>query len=429
MTAPNRSDPYEGNILVEPLGPILSRPEVLKRTLTLPPIPDEIAAVPLHIRPHHLMSVRDLHIPSPEGARVAETIDLMLRQGYRYRHPSRASTWAIVGNEPMRAQTPQAVPMAAVVVGHSGVGKTEAIRRAFGCYPQQIVSHQSFPKLIGPHHQVVWLSVDAPASGRLADFAANLMIAWDDVFARCVPGHAPRFETALARGRRDGARMLDEWRQVAASHFLGVLHIDEVQNFFRLPTLAQRRSRKSSTVDDHVELSLIEDQTLKAILTLTNTWQIPVILSGTNDGVAALNKRSSNLQRFVTSGSHRLDEFRLADDERYQMFLAQLGRYQYLRKRLSVDDIHELMLQLTAGVPRLIIALWVGAHRVAFERRDDALRPEDLRRAAETFLAPVAPAVAALRSGDPRLMRRYEDLMPRDNDVWNAFWAGSTART
>ena len=34
MTAPNRSDPYEGNILVEPLGPILSRPEVLKRTLT-----------------------------------------------------------------------------------------------------------------------------------------------------------------------------------------------------------------------------------------------------------------------------------------------------------------------------------------------------------------------------------------------------------
>ncbi len=315
--------------------------------------------------------------------------------------------------------------MAAIVVGHSGVGKTQAVHRAFGCYPAQIIHHQSFPKLVGPHHQVVWLSVDAPASGRLADLAANLMIAWDEAFARWAPHHPPRFAATLARERRDGPRMLDEWRQVAASHFLGVLHIDEVQNFFRLPTLARRRTKRNRTADDDVELSLIEDQTLKSVLTLTNTWQIPLVLSGTPDGVAALNKRSSNVQRFAMSGSHRIDEFRSADDARYVMFMDQLGRYQYLQKRLPIDStLREQVIELTAGVPRLMVALWIAAHRVAIERNDDRLRLEDLRRAAGTLLAPVAPAVAALRSGDPRLMRRYEDLMPRDNDFWHAFWAG-----
>jgi hypothetical protein len=32
-------------------------------------------------------------------------------------------------------------------------------------------------------------------------------------------------------------RMLNEWLQVASIHFLGVLHLDEIQNFFRIQSL------------------------------------------------------------------------------------------------------------------------------------------------------------------------------------------------
>ncbi len=110
MRTSELSDPYRGNILVQPLGPIPSRTELLRRITTRPPLPGDLAKVPLHVRLHHLMEVRDLHIPSLEGVRVAETVDLMLRQGYRYRDPSRAATWTIVGNEPspapMATQTP-----------------------------------------------------------------------------------------------------------------------------------------------------------------------------------------------------------------------------------------------------------------------------------------------------------------------------------
>jgi hypothetical protein len=68
--------------------------------------------------------------------------------------------------------------------------------------------------------------------------------------------------------------------------------------------------------------------------------------------------------------------------------------------------------------------LWIAAHRVAFERKEDSLSLDDFKKAAATYLAPVAPAVAALLSKDPLRMRRYEDLMPRDDGYWVTFWMG-----
>ena len=106
--------------------------------------------------------------------------------------------------------------------------------------------------------------------------------------------------------------MLDEWRQVVSAYFLGALHLDEVQNFFKLPTLKKQRSKSSDAAD--LELSIIEDQCLKWMLKLTKTWKIPIIISGTSDGVGALMKRLANTQRFVSGGYHPIKHFESADD-------------------------------------------------------------------------------------------------------------------
>jgi hypothetical protein len=47
---------------------------------------------------------------------------------------------------------------------------------------------------------------------------------------------------------------------------------------------------------------------------------------------------------------------------------------------------------------------------------------DDFKKAALTWLAPLAPAVQALRSGDPAKMARYEDLVVRDTAFWSNFW-------
>lgn len=411
-------DPYAGNILTQGLGPIRSRHELSKLLLDLPPQPpSNISRIPSHVRLHMLMSLRDLHLPSLEELQLYESIDLMIRQNYRYIDPSSASTWSLISGEPTQQSKRLGAPaFGAAVEGVSGSGKSEAILRCLRAYPQQVINHKSFFKLASGLQQVTWLSIDTPPSGKATDLAAALMTAWKKAT------NSTRFDRILAADWRNGSHMLEEWRQVASSHFLGLLHLDEIQNFFKLSTLDRRRKRKAG--DAAPELSIVEDQCLKWILTLMNTWQIPLLVSGTPDGISALTKRLSNTQRIVTSGYHAFAHFTSATDSVYRrIFLQQLSRYQFVANPLIVsDELAQLIWEKTAGVQRLIIALWIAAHRVAFERKSDDLQLEDFRVAANTYLALVQPAVAALCSNDPQRLSRYEDLTPRENTFWMQFW-------
>lgn len=416
-SASHSTSPYEGNILVQRLGPIRSRQETLKALIDRPPPPEQVSGIPRHERVHHLMLVRDLHLPTAVEADLASTIDLLIRPCYRYRDPARPDVWGHISGEqryfPKRRGQPAS---GAAVEGPPGTGKTEAIVRILDGYPQ-IIHHECFPKMVGPHKQVVWLSIDVPASGRAQDLAATLMRAWDKAT------ELERFGAALAKERRDGMKMLEEWRQVAVSHFLGLLHLDEVQNFFKLSTLEARKKRKSKVAG--IELSIVEDQCLKWILNLMNTWDIPLLVSGTPDGIAALTNRLSNLQRFASAGYHRFDPFDRATCDAYRkVLLPQLGRYQYLEKPIEIDDhLAQLIFNETAGVYRLIIALWIAAQRVALDRpKGDELTPKDFDVAIKTYMAPLRPAVQALLSKDPERMAKYEDLLPREGDFWPSFW-------
>jgi len=421
MADRKKFNPYGDNILINELGPILNRSEAISQLIYRPPVPKNIGSLSKLERLHCLLQLLDLHIPSLEGGRIYETIDLLLRQSYRYRNPSQAETWSIISGEQYNLKNIRAPAMAAAITGHSGTGKTQSIIHALNCYPEQVIIHDTFPNIVGPHAQVVWLSVDAPSTGRSADLAENLMTAWDDTLSKHIKDYNPRFASSLSKDRRDGQKMLNEWRQVALSGSLGVLHLDEVQNLFKLATLKQRRTRNNP--DSIPELSIIEDQCLKWILSLLNTWQIPVITSGTLDGIGALTKRLSTTERISTGGYHKLTQFTKPTDKSFSLFFKQLLKYQYVKHPLpDSENLRQLILDLTAGVPRIIITLWIFAHRVAFEHKEDSLRMEDFEKATKTFLAPLAPAIAALNSGNPEMMARFDDLLPRDDAIWASFW-------
>ncbi|MBB6559271.1 hypothetical protein HNP48_001938 [Acidovorax soli] len=405
--------------MIRELGEIHPRSKIAKLHLELPPLPpSNIATIPRHIRLHMLMALRRFHVPSLEGLRLHESVDLMMRQNYSYIDPSSPNTWSLVSGEPSlllkRSKSPT---FAAAVEGVSGSGKTQAVLRCLETYPQQWIHHSTFVRMTGGHYQMAWLSADVPPSGHSAPLAAALMTNWKRVTG------SSRFDKTLEGNWRNGAKMLEEWRQVASAHFLGLLHLDEIQNFFKISTLSRRKRQKSG--DAPPELSIVEDQCLKWILDLMNNWQIPLLVSGTPDGIGALTNRLSNTGRFVSSGYHAFKHFTAASDPAFRdIFFAQLIPYQYVANPLPASDgLAQLIIEKTAGVQRLIIALWIAAHRVAFERsKSDELRLDDFLVAADTFLAPVAPAVAALRSNDPNRMRRYEDLTSRDQTFWTQFW-------
>jgi hypothetical protein len=407
------NDPYAGNILVEPLGPIPSAEDALQALTYLPDVPPVSAMGDFakHVRLHYAAAVRELHIPTLESTRIACSVDLILRQGYHYRDVRLPQTWQMVMGEMTSVAGPPrlqhvAPAMAVLVEGNSGVGKTQLILRWLHRYPQTVV-HPSFPKFANGLKQLVWLSIQVPETGSSIDCARRLMQASDEAM------EGNRFVEVLARKRpQTGPIGLAEWLQFAHAHFLGVLHLDEVQNLFKLPTLEERRRSKRDA--SARELSVQDDKMLKWILGLASSG-ISLVISGTPDGVSALQKRLSTAQRICTGGYHRLSRFEDPRAKGYRkIFLGQLCRYQLVKKPLPLDDaLAELVLDQTAGIPRMIIALWLAAHRIALERRDaDELRLTDFERAASTYLAPVHEALEALKSGDPHRMAAYEDLLP-----------------
>jgi len=149
------------------------------------------------------------------------------------------------------------------------------------------------------------------------------------------------------------------------------------------------------------------------------------LVSGTSDGAKALSKRLSTLQRVTTAGWHSFDRFENpAAPEFYDYFLTPLSRYQFVKRPIKMSNAFaSLIIKLTAGVKRIIIALWLAAHRIAFRRGADELTFDDFKLAAGTLLAPLAPAVTLLQSDASDKERRYEDLVKRDTDFWKEFWA------
>lgn len=419
MTKDNATTYYVGNILTEGLGSILSAEEALSALLYLPDRPRSMDGVPKHVRQHMLMDVRDFHFPSLIGRQLLQTTDLMIRQSYKYRDPRNAATWGAISGESQRRGIPLPHGVAASAEGLSGVGKTQACLRSLKCFPQ-VIRHEEFPRLERGLRQVVWLSIEVPASGKSADLARALMEGWH------IATGSNRFDFWLEKERiADGMRALGEWKQVAAGHFLGILHLDEIQNLFKLATLRQRKDRKGETP----ELSIVEDQVLRWLLYVINDGQFAVLVSGTPDGIGALTKRLSTLQRINTFGYHPFNPITHTPGQNLvPTFLGQLSQYQYVRQPIVMDDsLAKLIIDLSGGIQRIVVALWIAAHRVAFERKVDDLKAEDFIHAASTWLSPLAPAVAALQSKDAARMARYEDLVLRDTAFWANFWQKAAA--
>ncbi|MEJ8816196.1 ATP-binding protein [Variovorax ureilyticus] len=417
-------NPYGQNILMDHLK-IRTPAEMLELMTVIPQLPKLVESIPWHIRLHWVMFIRKLYLPPIQAEPVATTADLMLRQGYSYRNPAEPRTWAQLAGYRTLTKLKAAPATAAVLTGDSGTGKTELLDQSFGLYPQ-VIEHESYPGIIGSHKQVVYLSVNVPAGGRSHDLARALGIQWDLVT------QGTRFARFIDLKNPKGEQMLDEWTLIARAHALGILHLDEVQNLFHIPPVKERKKIRAPGQPGPI-LHISDDETLKWLLTFMNIWSIPLFFSGTPDGIGALTNRLSTMSRISTMGYFSTERFDSIDPKSYfrRIFFKQLLKLQFVKDPVPLEDIDKLarlVIDRTAGIQRLIIALWIAAHRVAFDRarasrsKVDNLLIQDFDNAANTYLKLLQPCVKALLSNTPDARSRYEDLVPRDDDFWALFW-------
>lgn len=402
---------YRDNVLIDAFGLPLSRIEIAKQLLYLPPLPGDTVMAPAHMRKHELGAIRRIHIPTASGITLAESIEFMTCQGYVHRKPTDAKTWARLYGLGEVGPDQSPIQLAASVVGLSGAGKSVAVEKALRLRPQ-VVTHGQFPGFIGPVRQLLWLKIDVPGSGRIADLVESLTRTTDQALGT-------EYTKELYSGRqRSPATLAHEWIQKVSCHFLGLLVLDEVQNLFKIErkNVRQVLSRRGA---ERPALRIVDDQALKFLLTLTNATRWPMLVCGTPDGIEAFNTRMSTSQRLVTGGFHRIAHAETANDEFFRkMLFPRLCDYQWFSERLQpTEGLRELVHELSGGIPRICMLLWEHAHRRALDRDANCLSIDDFRYAAAHSLAPLQPSIQALLSGDPRRQVHYEDLLP--TAAWN----------
>lgn len=149
-----------------------------------------------------------------------------------------------------------------VVHGHSGTGKTTAIRMALQCIPQ-VIEHESYQGHVYRQKQLVWISIDMPTTPSTKALALNFFRAVDDAL-----GDTRYYQEWSEKSRSSVDAHLNAMAIVASNHELGLVHIDEIQFLLKYAKTANTPN-------------------LQNIEALFNKIGIPIVLSCTSHGLGA----------------------------------------------------------------------------------------------------------------------------------------------
>ena len=388
---PQEIPEYANNPLIEALPRILTAKEWAS-VLTHSPVfcPEELEE-DAHRRQHFVFRLRGFHQPLPESVELAMTLDQMLRQGYLHRNPATPDRACVLQNIYARVQSGELDNgsfsdthpiISSSLAGVSGMGKTTTVEMITDTYPQ-VLYHPDYGI-----HQIVWLKVNCPHNGDPRLLARAIIMEVDRIMGT-------RFIDELSSKPNDA----DLWRMVvhlAAVYSIGMILIDEVQN------LSARRSGSWE-----IMLNYFQE--------LCNQLKIPILVTGTMKAARIYQYDFRHARRNAAVGAFVWD--RLECDYRWEFLLKSMWRYQWVKKPIPLTpEMSKILFDMTQGIIAVVTVMFLLAQRRAIDTGEEELSENLFKRVLEKELAPMHKMLAALRSGNPARIKKYEDLQPIDFD-------------
>ena len=275
---------YRGNSFIEALPPIMTTKDIkigIQGNITMDPkdiFEDGNKRV-------HIISqlLDDYFQPLSSHLQLETKISVMIRMGYVGRNYDDGSLNMHMQNGYERVQSGdltvhrfeqvKSTARSFSLIGSSGCGKSTTLNRILGTYPQALY-HEKFN-----FTQIVYLKMDCPFDGSLANLCINFFRAVDALL------HT-NYEKKYAEKRIKIETLLAKICQIANVHALGVLVIDEIQH------LSLQKSGGS-------------EKMLNFFVTLVNTIGLPVILVGTPKARDIFEKDFRSARRSVLVKSNR----------------------------------------------------------------------------------------------------------------------------
>jgi signal recognition particle GTPase len=396
---------YKGNPLIEALPSILPKDQFVEAVSEYPAFDKSEKKLDSWVRLHCVERLSRFFQPLERHIDLEQKISRVLRQGYLARNPlapvyatrlnqinksiksareDKTASFAKYVNTPSSAS-------GFTVIGVSGVGKSTAVNRILGLYPQ-IILHSEYQDTPLSTYQIVWLKLDCPHAGSLKGLCIDFFIAIDKLLGT-------DYHRKFASRQNSEDAMLARMALVASTHSLGVLVIDEIQD---LSTAKSGGSEKM----------------LNFFVKLVNTIGVPVVRIGTNKALPILQGDFRQARRGTGEGGvywERMMRDTPEEKEIWRFFVEGFFDYQWTRNSVNLnDELDEVLHEESQGIVDIAIKLFMIAQWRAIAVESEIVTPALIKQVASDSLHLVRPMLDALKSGNEDRIAKYSDIKPLD---------------
>jgi len=400
---------YRGNPLIEALPPIYLKYDVMKLLTADPGHNEGERELDAQYRLHCIGRLFRYFQPLDVHFEIEDRISLAIRQSYISKNPATPKYAASLaqGAAAIRENNLNTVSGASstafgfTVIGMSGVGKTTAMEKVLSLYPQAILHTQynNSPMFLT---QLVWAKLDCPFDGSLKGLCMDFFAYVDNILGT---DYTKKF--SVYRMTVDAA--LPRMAQIARTHCLGLLVIDEIQH------LSQAKSGGQAKM-------------LNFFVTLVNTVGVPVVLIGTTKAKPVLQSEFRQARR--SSGQGALFWERMQNDISWETMLRAMWKNQWTQKRAELtEELKNVLYDESQGIIDIAVKLYAMAQIKVIADGTEIVTVNGIKEVAAEKLRFVRPMLDALRSGDIKKLAQYEDITPISIEDYFAAQSARVAAT
>jgi hypothetical protein len=282
---PHPDNTINGNPLIECLHPLLEEKEI-KRRLTFKPVyADKFAELHPFYKSLNVRRLWEVYIPSDLSTVLYWKFFEYILDSYRYRNPLSSTMARFVdllaeenrreGDNYLSVPPGMTIAPGSVVTGPSGSGKTSGTRGALKLIPQ-VISHAGYRDANDFYlEQLVWTSFDCPPTGSMKDMTLNFMKSVDDALQTTYFR-----EWEKRRKNYTVEAFIVQAQIIAANHYIGLVHIDELQFMLKY---------KSEASPDLIKLEA-----------MFNKIGVPIITSTTSEGMDLFDLDLTSSRRMMS---------------------------------------------------------------------------------------------------------------------------------
>lgn len=389
---------YDSNPLIEALPPIFTEDQVIEQLSVFPSFDEKERVLNSNYRFHCVQRLFQYFQPFETHLDLEQRISRAIRQGYLHRNPMQKeevmrvheSYQAIKAGKFLNNYQTEAKRTAAgfTIIGLSGIGKSTAIERVLSFYPQ-LIKHREYKGQPFIFTQISWLKLDCPFDGSLKGLCMSFFSELDRLLGS-------NYLNKFGSQRNTTDLMLQRMAHLASLHGVGLLIIDEIQH------LSLSKSGGS-------------DKMLNFFVTLVNTIGIPVLMVGTNKAISILQSEFRQARR--GSGQGDMVWSQMPKDASWELFVEGMWEYQWTANYTPLTrDLSDLIYEESQGILDIAVKLFMLSQVNAISTGTEKISKQTVKQVANDSLRLVKPMLAALKSGIPSEIAKYEDIRPIDID-------------